>query len=154
MRADRKKKSRSKEIHRERLVEYLSNPDIEVFPPRSEYTKLLGLKSSYRYLYKIFSPEDLTMIEGEALALRRGMYARDLMKVDRALLRNAAENGKAPEVALAYKRFEGWQEKSSTEVTHTLKLDKELQELLNPVYKRGAIIVEPEREAQLLPAVI
>lgn len=143
-----------KEVHRKKLITHLANPDNE-WPKRSDWlSKILGMKTGYRYMYRMFKAEELDQIEIDALTLRRKKYAPMLADVDKALIKNAQENGRAAEVSLVYKRFEGWQERSTTEVTHTLRLDKELQELLNPVYKRGAITVEPERTAGLLSETI
>jgi len=131
------------------LLDYLGNSDNKPIKDRKEYLKILKIRTLAQF-FKIFSFEELNKIEADGLALRRMRYSNRLALVDDSLLEKAAE-GKAPEAKLAYQRFEGWTEKTVTEVTNTLTLtlDAELQAMLNQ--GRGAIPVESIPEANLLP---
>jgi len=117
---------KKKEIQRHKLLEYLSNPENEPLSRSGMAQKALGYKDS-KSLYKLFTPDELAEIEGEALKLRRKVYAGMLAKVDMALLRRAAE-GEPLAAKLAYQRFEGWapETKQKREITgepSSLKVD-------------------------------
>ena len=146
------KREERRAVLTDKLLNYLGNSDNKPVKSRTEYKKIL--KISINYLLKIFTPDELTEIEKKALELRRLQYSNRMALIDDSLLEKAAE-GKAPEVKLAYQRFEGWTEKTVTEVSNTLTLtlDAELRAMLDQG-NRGAITVEPERENALLPAVI
>ena len=103
----------AKERHQRTMVEYLSDPN-NPFPTREALAEVCGI--SRVTMYSHFKPAELTLLEKEALALRRTMYAPDLSKVDAALLREA-ELGNPQAVKLAYQRFEGWSEKTSQEIS-------------------------------------
>jgi hypothetical protein len=110
------KENGNKEIHRLTLLEYLSNPDNEFLNRAGLATTALGF-SSPCVLYHIFTPEELTEIEAEALEMRRTMYGAKLARVDQAVLRRAAsDDGTAADAKLAYQRFEGWSEKQIREL--------------------------------------
>ena len=141
--------SKRRERAKDKLLDYLSNPDNKPVESRKEYLKIINIKSAVTFL-KMFSSEELTKLEAKALELRRLQYSNRMALIDDGLLEKAAE-GKAPEAKLAYQRFEGWTEKTVTEVTNTLTLtlDAELQAMLNT--GRGAIPVDAECETTLLP---
>ena len=140
-----------KKLYTEKLTEYLSNPDNK--PPRKkvEWKRLLGMANT-ETLHHYFSSIELAELENNALQKRRTRYARKLARVDDGLLEKAMK-GNAPEVKLVYQRFEGWTEKTVTEVTNTLnlQLDDELMALLEPIKYKGVMDVIPEAETSLLP---
>jgi len=96
------------------LLEYLSNPANPTLDRCDLATQVIGYKSKHT-IYKQFTPDELTEIEWEALALRRKRYAPKMLRVDRGLLKKA-EEGTAAEAKLAYQKFEGWSEKQNIEV--------------------------------------
>lgn len=108
---------KKKEIQRHKLLEYISNPENEPLSRSGMAQKALGYKDS-KSLYRIFTPDELAEIEGEALKLRRKVYAGMLAKVDMALLRRAAE-GEPLAAKLAYQRFEGWAPPTKQAVEHS-----------------------------------
>ena len=108
-RIERTKKT--KDAHRLTLMEYLSNPDNKFLNRTHLSTEALGF-SQASVLYQVFTPDELTEIENEALEARRKRYASKLAKVDEAVLRRAAsDEGTAADAKLAFQRFEGWSEK-------------------------------------------
>ena len=110
---------RTKEAHRLTLIEYLSNPDNEFLNRTHLSTIALGFTQG-SVIYQVFTPNELTEIENEALKARRLRYAAKLAKVDDAVLRRAASPlGTAADAKLAFQRYEQWSERSIQE----LKLD-------------------------------
>jgi hypothetical protein len=145
--------SRRKQKWADAVLKYLSNPNNKPIESRSEYKDILGLTAhTYKTFSNMFSVSELAEIESQGLELRRRRYANRLAKIDDGLLEKAAE-GRAPEAKLAYQRFEGWTEKTVTEVTNTfsLQLDAELAALLEPIKYKGVMDVIPEAETSLLP---
>jgi len=114
---------KAKETHRRKILEYLSNPDNDI-PTRTDLASAIGLKRAT--LYQNFTPDELTELEGEALAMRRERYAPLISKVDKAVLARAAD-GDPNAAKLAYQRFEGWSEKQRLDVKHGL--DAEISEM-------------------------
>jgi hypothetical protein len=105
----------SKDRHKQKLLEYLSNPDND-FIPRNQYaSNVLGYKRSHA-IYKTFTPDELYDIEQQALDNRRKKYASQLAKIDKALFQRALE-GDPQAIKLCYQRFEGWSEKQLRELT-------------------------------------
>jgi len=105
----------SKEKHKAKLLEYMSNPDND-FPTRAVMSlHVLGFKQRQQ-INKVFSVEELHDIEQEALENRRKKYASQLARVDKALMAQA-ESGDTQAIKLCYQRFEGWSEKQQREVT-------------------------------------
>lgn len=99
----------AKERNREKLLEYLGNPEND-FCNRVEMSlKILGYKQQ-RTIYKHFTPDELSEIEKEALALRRKKYQPQIAKVDKAML-DEAKDGNERAAKLCYQRFEDWGEK-------------------------------------------
>lgn len=96
----------SKAEYKEKMLEYLSDPSEDI--PTRVYLSVdvLGMANS-QALYKMFNLEELEAIEAEALKIRRTKYAPELSKVDRAMLKQAAE-GDSKAAKLCYERFEGW----------------------------------------------
>ena len=105
----------AKDLHRQKIIEYLSNPDNKFINRKTIAIDLLGF-SQQSVLYIHFSPDELAEIEKEALDLRRKCYAVKLAQVDQGLL-SAAIKGGAAEAKLAYERFEGWNPKQIKEIT-------------------------------------
>lgn len=104
---------KSKDMHREKLLEYLGNPDNEFLPRCKLSTDVLGFKQE-KQIHQVFSPDELRELESEALELRRKRYIRHISVADIALLNKAAD-GDVPAIKLAYQRFEGWGEKKISE---------------------------------------
>lgn len=96
------KNSRRKPIHRAKLIEKLA--DLEEIWRRQDYAKMLGLKNDTD-IYRVFSPAELSVIEKEALALRRQQYARHFDAADKAMFKAAAQ-GNVKAAKLLYERFE------------------------------------------------
>jgi len=102
-----------KEKNRQLILAHLQNPNNE-WPSREKLaTEVLGYKDGST-LYVHFSPAELSLVEHEALKLRRSMYAPKLSKVDSGILAKAA-SGDAGAAKLCYQRFEDWSEKSRIE---------------------------------------
>lgn len=121
----------AKDRHKDKLLNYLGNPSNE-FPTR-EFMALRVLGIAIATFYKHFTPDDLSEIEKQALQIRRKKYAPDLAKTDRALLKNASDNGGASECKLVYQRFDGWSEKQIKE--HTGKDGEPLVTVLRVEYE-------------------
>jgi hypothetical protein len=103
------KSMKKKEEHRLKLIEHLGNPENE-FCNRTMMAKICGI--GVPTFYSHFRPVELTEIEAEALGIRRGKYAPELAKIDKALIDRALE-GDSRAIKLAYERFEGWQGQST-----------------------------------------
>ncbi len=69
--------------HREKLVNYLSNPENE-FVPRGKFPEILGFKHR-RTLYRHFTAADLTDIEHEAFENRKKQMTRSRVRVYEAM---------------------------------------------------------------------
>jgi len=102
-----------KDKNRELLMAYLSNPDNEFLSRNRLGKEVLGYAKG-ETIYTHFTPAELSLIEAEALTLRRSMYAPKLSKVDAGIL-NKAASGDAGAAKLCYQRFEDWSEKSRVE---------------------------------------
>lgn len=98
----------TKAEYTEIMLEYLSNPENEV-PTRVVLATEVFEMATSQQMYSTFTPEELTTIEAEALKMRRTKYAPELSKVDRAMLKQAAD-GDPRAAKLCYQRFEGWKE--------------------------------------------
>ena len=109
------RQNKSKETHRLTLIEYLSNPDNEFHNRTHLSTVVLGFTQG-SVIYQVFTPNELTEIEDEALTARRKRYTAKLAKIDDAVLRRAASRlGTAADAKLAFQRYEQWSEKSIQE---------------------------------------
>jgi len=107
---------KTKKAHRLTLLEYLSNPDNKFLNRFHLSIEALGF-SQGSVIYQVFTPDELTEIENEALDARRKRYAAKLARVDEAVLRRAAsDEGTAADAKLAFQRFEGWSEKQIKEL--------------------------------------
>jgi len=105
------RKYTSKEVNRQKLLDYLGDPNND-FPNRKVMNDVvLGYDKSAQYIYKIFNVQELCEIEKEGLALRRTKYSPGIAKVDRALILKALE-GDTAAIKLCYQRFEDWGETS------------------------------------------
>jgi len=128
----------AKDRHRVKLIEYLANPKNDFMSREDLAVNILKVKP--RTLYAHFTGVDLDEIEAEAHELRRKRFASEIAMVDKALLKNAQENGNAAECKLVYQRLEGWSEKQIKEHTgkdggpieHATKLEV-AKELLDEV---------------------
>lgn len=105
----------SKVKQRDKLLEYLSNPDNEILNREELSLKVLGYAHGST-IHKAFTPEELTQIETEALAMRRTRYAGPLAAADKGLLKRA-KDGDPAAVKLCYQRFEDWSERKDLNVT-------------------------------------
>ncbi len=92
------------------ILEYLSNPS-NPWTNRKGLSEVLGITP--QAMYKVFTPDQLTTIEKEALKRRRDSYTGHMATVDKALLKKAAE-GDVGACKLAYQRFEEWFESKLT----------------------------------------
>lgn len=93
------------ERHKQTLIEYIADPDNE-FPTRREMALDVIKYKDTSTLYKRFTPEELTEIEIEGLAMRRKRYTRDLSVIDRQVI-SQAQDGDLVAADMAYNRFEG-----------------------------------------------
>lgn len=107
----------TKDLHKLTLIEYLSNPDNQFLRRTLLSTVALGFSAGCS-IYHVFSPDELTEIEKEALEARRLRYTAKLAKVDDAVLKRAASpEGTAADAKLAFQRYENWSEKQLKEIT-------------------------------------
>ena len=146
--------ARNKALFVEQILEYISNPDNKPLRYKKDYMKILSIPS-VKSLNGYFSTEEFADIEKKGLEIRRSRYARKLAAIDDGLIKKA-KKGNAPEVKLAYQRFEGWSERTVTEVHNTteVRLDAEIMALLQPVKYKGVIDVESSGTSGVLPETI
>jgi len=135
---------------RDRLFKLLSSLTIEYPASRKEIAKLLWPNNPSCWggtytradgrtaratsrIYRYFTPEELTEIEVQALAIRRRKYSLMLAKVDDGVLKRGAE-GDPQAAKLAYQRFEGWEpsEKKKIDVTGEIRAQV-VRELLDEI---------------------
>lgn len=107
-----------KERNMLKIVEYIGDCGNDFPDRRTIALTVLGYECDTS-LYRMFSPVELADIEAEGLRLRREKYAPHLARVDRALLKKAAE-GDVQAAKLCYQKFEGWSERSRVDVGVTL----------------------------------
>ena len=100
---------KAKERHKHKLLEYLGNPENKFCNRASMSRFILGFKE-VSYIYKVFTTDELSEIEKEALALRRKKYNPEIAKIDKAMLKEA-RLGNEKAAKLCYQRFEDWGEK-------------------------------------------
>lgn len=100
---------KAKERHRQKIIEYIGNPENELCSRSSLSVTVLGFKNE-RSIYRHFTPDELSEIEKEGIDLRRTKYAVEIGKVDKGLLQKA-QAGDPQAAKLVYQRFEGWSEK-------------------------------------------
>jgi len=152
---------------RDRLFKLLSSLTIEYPCSRKEIAKLLWPKNpsywggSYTRadgrtvratsrIYRYFSPEELSEIEAQALAIRRRKYSLMLAKVDDGVLKRGAE-GDPQAAKLAYQRFEGWEpsEKKKIDVSGEIRAQvfKEILEEIDQVGQGFADVFPEDGEA-------
>lgn len=106
---------RVKEKNKNKLLEYLGNPEND-FLNRQEYSTLILGYAQESAVYKHFTPDELSEIEAEALVIRRKKYSPKLSQADVGVLKQAAK-GDSSAAKLAYQRFEGWSEKQELRIT-------------------------------------
>lgn len=77
-------KGNAKKKSRMKLVEFIGNPDNE-FPNRTDMAvTVLGYKTTVS-LYRLFTPLELSEIEGEGFELRKKRSARERSKIYKSL---------------------------------------------------------------------
>ena len=103
---------KAKEKYRQILIEHMANPDNQ-FLTRGKMAEVCKIKRTTLYMH--FTPKDLTLIEREALDLRRTKYAKEMAGVDISLIKRA-QKGDVQAAKLAYQRFENWSEKQKHEI--------------------------------------
>ena len=104
---------KAKERHRQKLIEYIGNPDND-FPTRNAMAvTVCGV--ARKTLYATFTPDELCGIEKEGLILRRTKYAPSLSAADKALMKKANE-GDVAAIKLMYQKFEDWSERHTNEL--------------------------------------
>lgn len=143
---------KAKDRHRITLLEYLGNPE-NGFPSRLELSvQVLGFKSQ-QHIYKVFTPEELSEIEREALDIRRTKYASRIAMVDQGLIVKAA-SGDAQAAKLVYQRFEGWSEKQLIEHSGGIDqlTDAELDNKLANLARKAGIDLAPGGEGETTEA--
>ena len=99
----------AKDRAKNKIVEYLANPENGFIPWQGLCTEVCGYKNS-RYLYTLFTIEERREIEQIALAERRKNYIRQSAAVDYGLLKKAIAGDPAAS-KLWYQKMEGWSEK-------------------------------------------
>ena len=108
-------KTSTRDRNRDKLLQYLGNPEND-WPDRTSMAlKVLGYKSTAS-LYKMFTLAELQDIEREGLDIRRGKYSNLLARVDKSLI-EAAIAGDPRAAKLVYQRFENWSEKQNVELS-------------------------------------
>jgi hypothetical protein len=107
-----------KEQCRIKLLEYLGDPENEPLSRAGLASRVLGLRNRTG-LYRVFTVQELSDIESEALKVRRERCARHSFSVDRALLKKATA-GDVKAAELYYKRIEGWNEKQVVSIAPSL----------------------------------
>ena len=115
-----KKPTETKTLLRQKIFEYLSNPDN---PPvsRTQLAKnVLGYRNSQQ-LYSVFSVDELAEIDREAVEVRRKRYASVLSRIDQALIEQISK-GDTAAIKLFYQRFEGWRERQDLNVSGDLNI--------------------------------
>jgi len=108
------KKKTAKDRARDKLLQYLGNPENEWLPRIKLSTEVLGYTTTTA-IHNMFTADELCEIDNEALALRRKKYASRISEVDRGMLSKALVDPQA--ARLIYQRFEDWAPRQRTEVT-------------------------------------
>ena len=116
-----------KDIHRLKLLEYLANPENELFSRCAWAEKILKIDRSV--MYRHFNGDELTAIEGEALNRRRARYGIKLAQVDKALFDKAIGEGDVKAIELIYKKFENWNPNQKIEISTGDSFNETLAEL-------------------------
>ena len=104
---------RLKARHKIKLIEYLADPE-SPYVPRARYHEICGI-THQRYIYRVFTTDELSQIEEEALQLRRTRYSPKLAQVDKALLEKAMA-GDSSACKLVFQKMECWSERKSVEL--------------------------------------
>lgn len=99
-----KKMTSTKIKNREKILDYLRNPENEWITRKEMSEKILGCHQTY--LYKFFTTDELDLLEAEALLLRRKQYPKELVSVDKSMLKKA-RSGDTRAAKLIYERIEG-----------------------------------------------
>jgi hypothetical protein len=105
----------AKEKHREKLLEYLGNPENEFLNRVRLAIEVLGF-AKRESLYQTFTLDELNEIEAEALEIRRKKYKSEIAKADKALFKQA-HGGDVAAIKLCYQKFEDWSERHRNELT-------------------------------------
>ena len=124
-----------KEKNRQLILAYLGNPE-NTWVNREKLSTQVLKYSNGSTIYVHFSPAELSILENEALILRRSRYAPALSKVDRGILREGAK-GNPGSAKLCYQRFEDWTEKKKVEGRITF--ESVLSELIDVTPSPGVL---------------
>lgn len=128
--------------YRQKLLEWLGDPENEIPQHRITWCRYLGI--SHQYFYTLFGPAELIELEDEILMLRRKRIAASAMKVDAALLKECLRpGGDAAHKKLFYQRLEGWTEKSKVDHDFT-----SLDDIVKEIEKAEAMEVPPETPSE------
>ena len=114
----------AKEKHKLKLLEYLGNPENEFCNRLTQAKVVLGFANETQ-LYRHFTPDELSEIEAEALAIRRKKYSPHIATIDRAMI-SEANKGNPKAAKLCYQRFEDWGETKRTTLEGNLGLQVEI----------------------------
>lgn len=109
-----------KDQHRAKILEYLADPSNTEIEREDIAKKVCGFTGT-QGLYFHFTGAELDEIYREALEIRRTRYAKELMQVDRGLVKKAV-SGDAQAAKLVFQRYEGWVEKKEQKNTGDLKV--------------------------------
>lgn len=134
-----------RDILRERIVDYLGDPDNDV--PVSDEPGASKLWDSYANISHIFgykgnrivqtfSRRELYGIEKEALDLRRTRFSKPLKQIDDALISRAL-GGDVSAIKLAYQRLEGWSEKTTLSGDRENPVELSVTHMLDQVENSG-----------------
>ena len=115
-----KKPTETKTLLRQKIFEYLSNPDNPPVSRTQLAEGVLGYRNSQQ-LYGVFSVDELAEIDREAVEVRRKRYASVLSRIDQALIEQISK-GDTAAIKLFYQRFEGWRERQDLNVSGDLSI--------------------------------
>jgi len=130
-----------KEGHKIKLLEYLANPENEFLPRYKLASDVLGIAQNT--FYQHFSPNELSAIEAEGLALRRQRYVADLAKVDAALIKKA-KTGDVKAIRLIYEHFDNLKDRKEI----GLKFNKTSENLIDELFNQNKRALPDENNAQ------
>lgn len=119
--------SSAKEQHTLKMLEYLANPENEIVNRSELCQKVLGVSSSA--IYKLFTSDELSAIEDEALRKRRARFSLKLAQVDKALFEKAIDDKDVKAIELVYKKFENWNPNHKIEVSTSDNMTNALAEI-------------------------
>lgn len=117
---------RKKEIHRAKIIEFVSNPENPFLSWTRMSHHVLKHKNP-KSVYHLFDAGERDAIFKEALELRRKRYTCLLAEVDKALFHKAMTEGDPSAAKLLYQRFEGWAATEKRE--HVLSFEDRLRQI-------------------------